>query len=130
MAGLYYNRIPKIKYAGVIVSLLLTAWFIVTFIYFPIAEEYKTGHAIFYPLTGVVFTTATVLLSQLKVDGLNWLKLLGKLSYGIYLFHMPIYLIFGHLSFVYTLAISIVLSYFVYTYFEVYFRRISKNYKI
>jgi len=75
-----------------------------------------------------------------KISNIPFLDWLGKISYGMYLLHMIIInaiLIYlpknGNLFLVYvvlTLLTTIVLSHFSYTYFENYFLRLSKKYKL
>lgn len=142
--GVNYNFLKKTigltKYFKFIVLITMTIWFYLSFRFFSSPETSNFLLILFFPFTALCSILLIYYLSISKLPMNNFFyKLgiyLGKLSFGIYLFHMPIFLIFKEfnfinvnspMNFIFISVLSILFSHFVYKYFEVFFRKISIN---
>lgn len=143
--GVNYNyineRISKYKkYVNFIILASLITWTFLSFYFFSSPETSNYLLLLYFPYTAYCSVVLIYFLCIIKspVDNLihKAIVYLGKLSFGIYLFHMPIFLILkefdlinvnSSMNFIYISILSIAFSHFVYQYFEIFFRKISLN---
>jgi len=119
---------------------VMIVWYLLTSRYFIALSGLKYKYAFWYILLGLFTGSVSLILSSIEISAKNIFTIffiyLGKLSYGIYIYHMLFVVLLENIFtsirstlyfFPTTLLLTILFSHISYQYFEKYFRSISSS---